>query len=460
MGETEILANYVGKAKYEDLPTDVVNHAKKCVSDTIACGLGGRKSLEGNILVDIMKSMGGKPEATVIGDKTRVPFMQAAQVNRVITNILDYDDTLRKVGHMSTVLVPVALAIGERTGASGKDIINALVLGYEIIKRIRNAVDPTEEVFLKTFERVDSGLHFGVTVVAGKLLKLTEDQMADAFGLSGRVRAWRVTRPDWAKRGMPRWMKVTGGDITIPGIHAVLLAKRGFPGDRTILDQRRGYETSVGSDRYDASKLIANLGKKFETLNIGFKFYSACRHTSSTLDAVATIVSENGIKVENVEQVIVKVQKLVSDNFAIYDPEYMIQAQFSIPYVVTMVLMNEPTGPNWYREDMLKNPKVRGFQHKIMLEEDPIATKNFYTNHTFSSTVEIITKDGKCFNKHVEYPKGEPENPFTEQDHIDKLTNMASWLGMNQSRIDELIHALNRLEELDTILELTPLLVP
>lgn len=460
MRETEVLANYVGNAKYEDLPVDVVDRVKKSVLDTVACGLGGRRSLEGNMLIDIMESMGGTPEATVMGDKTRLSFMQAAQINRVITNILDYDDTLPRVGHTSTAFVPVALAIAERIKTSGKELINAIVLGNEVIARIRDAVNPSEEVFWKTFERIDSGLHFGVTIVAAKLFGLNGAQIADALGLAGRVRAWRITRPDWAKRGMPRWMKVTGGDITIPGIHAAMLAKRGFPGDRAILDQESGYEVSVGSDRYDASRLTANLGKDYATLRIGYKAYASCRHTSSTLDAVAAIASKNNIKIGNVQQVIVRVQKLVSDNFAIYEPEYMIQAQFSIPYVVTMVLMGEPTGPDWYKEDMLKNPQVREFQHKIMLEEDPIATKKVYTDRTFPSTVKMITKDGKSFTKHIEYPKGDPQNPFGEQDHINKLTNMASYLGMNQSRIDKLIDTLNRLEKLDTISELASLLVP
>jgi len=460
MGETEVLADYVANAKYEDLPANVVNHAKKALADTIACGLGGRKTPEVDILIDIMKEIGGKPEATVIGDKTKLSFMQAAQVNRVMTNMLDYDDDLIKVGHMSTVLVPVALAVGEHVDASGKETLNALVHGYEVITRIKDAVYPSEEVFWKTFERVDSGIHLGVTIVAGKLMGLNSGQMADALGLTGNMRAWRITRPEWAKKGMPPWMKVTGGDITIPGMHAVMLAKRGFPGDRGMLDQGRGYEFSVGSDRYDATKLTKTLGKQYRMLDIGFKFYSACRWTSSTLDAVATIKSENTLKAEDVEQVIVKVQKLVADNFAIYEPEYMIQAQFSIPYVVSMILLGEPTGPNWYTEEKFKNPKVRELQHKVKLEEDPVATKKIYAEHKATSTVEITMKNGKCFTKHVEYPKGEPENPFTEQDHLDKFTNMASWLGMKRSQIDELIQTLKSLEKLGTISELTRLLVP
>jgi 2-methylcitrate dehydratase PrpD len=202
------------------------------------------------------------------------------------------------------------------------------------------------------------------------------------------------------------------------------------------------------------------LGKEYGIMKIGYKFYSACRYSSSTLDAVGELVSENDIKPDDVEQVTVRIQKRVSDNFAIYEPEHMIQAQFSIPYVVTMVLLGEPTGPNWFREDLLMNPRVRVLQHKIKLEEDPTATEQFYPNLKTPSTVEILMKDGKKFNKYVEYPKGEPENPFTRQDHINKITNMALWIGMNQAQIDELIQKLDRLETLNDISEFTHFLVP
>lgn len=227
-----------------------------------------------------------------------------------------------------------------------------------------------------------------------------------------------------------------------------------------MLDQGRNFGACVGSDRYDASRLTANLGKDYGILRIGYKYYSACRYTSSTLDAVAALVSEHRIMPDDVEKVIVKAQKLVAQNFAIYEPSYRIQAQFSMPYVVTMVLMGEPTGPNWYREELLRDPKVLRLQHRVRLEEDPVATKGFYPGYKTPSTVDIIMKDGHRFSRSVEYPKGEPENPFTKQDHIDKLTNMALWLGMGQRQIDELISVLHHLDRLDNVGELTRLLVP
>ena len=300
MGETQVLSDFIARTNYDNLPQQVIDNAKERIGDIIACGFAGRKTLEGDLLIDMMQEIGGKQEATVIGDKVKLSFMQAAQVNRVLTNMADYDDDLHHICHMTTVLVPVALAIGEHIGASGKDIINSYVLGCEAVIRLRDAMSPSIEAFYTTFERVDAGLHLGVTATAGKLLGLSGEQIADAFGLTGLMRPTRVTRPDWAKMGMPRWMKVTNGDITIPGIHSAFLTKRGFPGDRGMLDQGRNFGACCGSDRYDASKLTTALGEEFGILGIGFKFYSACRYTSSTLDAVAAIVSKHHVKPDNV----------------------------------------------------------------------------------------------------------------------------------------------------------------
>jgi len=459
VSQTEILANHVAYGKFEDLPSHVIRHAKHCIMDTVSCGLGGRKTPDADILIATMKEIGGPPEATLFGDKTKLSFIQAAHVNRLLANILDYDDAYMKVGHMTVVLVPVALALGERLHSSGKEILSAVVQGYEAIVRIREALDPSREAYVTTFERIDSGTSFGVTVVAGKLLGLNGQQMAGAFGLTGFARASRVTYPDRALKGMPPWMKVTCGDSFIPGIHSAFLAKNGFPGDRQVLDQGRGYERIVGSDRYDASKLTENLGEEYGTLRIGFKFYPACRYTSSAIDAAVAIVSENGIEADDVDRIIVRGNKNLATYFQIYEPDHMIQAEFSVPYVITMALMGEPR-TNWYSEDMIKDPRIRNCQRKVTVEADPAATEKFLESYIACATVEMIMKDGRRFSKHVDHPRGEPENPFTEQDHREKLTWMASYLGMRPGQIDELHHTLDRLEELDDISQLTRLLVP
>jgi 2-methylcitrate dehydratase PrpD len=459
MNETKFLADYVTTAKYEDIPTEVIRHAKHCVMDTVSCGLGGRKTQDADLFLKTMKEIGGTPESTVFGDSAKLSFTQAAQANRLLANMLDYDDALLKVGHMSIVLIPVALALGEKLHSSGKEIINALVQGYETIIRIRNALDPSREAYTTTFERVDSGTQFGVTVVAGLLLGLNGDQMADAFGLTGFARASRVTYPDRAAKGMPSWMKITCGDSLIPGITSAFLAKNGTLGDRQMLERGAIFDLIVGSDRYDASELTKKLGEEYGMLRIGFKFYPACRYTSTAIDATAAIVNENDISAKDVDRIIVKGSKNLANNFQNYDPDQIIAAEFSIPYVVAVALAGKPR-TEWYTEETMKDHRVSELQHKITIEEDPVATEKFLTSYIACATVEIKMKDGKSFSKHVDYPKGDPENPFTDEDHKDKLTWMASHLGMQQEQIDELYLTLQEIEDLDDILRLNRLFMP
>jgi len=459
MSPTELLAGYIAQSRFEDLPMNVVAYAKRCIMDTVSCGLGGRKTHAADIFIKTIKEIGGSPEATIFGDETRLSFIHAAQVNRFLANILDYDDAVMKVGHMSVVVVPVALALGERLHSSGKEIINAIVQGYEVITRIREALDPSRDAYVTTFERIDSGTQFGVTVVAGKLLGLNEEQMADAFGLTGFARASRVTYPNRAKKGMPSWMKITCGDSFIPGIHSAFLAKNGVHGDRHILDQGANYSLIVGSDRYDSSQLTRGLGKEYCTLQIGFKFYPACRYTSSAIDATVAIAAENDIKADEVDRITVKGNKNLATFFQIYEPDHMIQAEFSVPYVVIMALTGIPR-TEWYTEELMTNPRIKKLQHKVAIEADPVATEKFLTSYVASTTVEITMKDGRRFNKHVDYPKGEPKNPFTEEDHRDKLKWMAEHIGMRQGQIEKLFLTLQKIEDLDDISLLTRLFVP
>ena len=428
MSQTQVLANYVADSKYEDLPSDVVAHAKRCIMDTVSCGLGGRKTRDADILIKTMKEIGGLPEATVFWERSKLSFIHAAQVNRFLANILDYDDAYMKVGHMTIVLVPVAL-------------------------------EPTRDAYVKTFERVDSGTPFGVTVVAGKLLGLDGEQMADAFGLTGFGRASRVTYPDRASKGMPSWMKVTCGDSLIPGIHSAFLAKNGVSGDRRVLDQGTAYGLVVGSDRYDSSQLTRKLGDEYGTMRIGFKFYPACRYTSAAIDAATAIVSENSINVEDIDRIIVRGSKGLATFFQIYEPKQIIQAEFSIPYVIA-VAVAEKRRTVWYDDETMRDPKIWALQHKVSVEEDPAATRKFLTSYVACATVEMNMRDGRVLSRHVEYPKGEPENPFSDQDHIDKFRWMASHVGMNQTQQSELLQKLDRFEDLKKVSELTALLVP
>jgi 2-methylcitrate dehydratase PrpD len=171
-------------------------------------------------------------------------------------------------------------------------------------------------------------------------------------------------------------------------------------------------------------------------------------------------MKEARLKADDVLEILVKVQKGVAQAFAIYEPEHMIQAQFSIPYVVTMVLLGEPTGPNWYTEKMLKDRRVRDLQRRVKVDEAVGAATALYAEAKVVSEVDVTTKSGERFTRHVEFPKGEPENPFTTEDHVNKLTGMALMAGLRQNRIDELVDILDGLQNEASVRKLTGLLMP
>ena len=164
---TLALSRWMVETRYESLPQKVIDHIKWCVIDTVACGLGGRATPEADALIRVADRLGEGGSSTIFGERgRRFGILQAAQINRVLINILDYDDTIIRTGHMSTVAVATALAVGESVKADGRAIIAALAMAYEGVLRLRAAIDPTLEAFRTTFERVDTGVPFCATAGA------------------------------------------------------------------------------------------------------------------------------------------------------------------------------------------------------------------------------------------------------------------------------------------------------
>lgn len=182
--QTKALAEYIVEAKFDDFPGEVIQKAKRCVLDSIACALGGCTSNAGKIVMDLVRHLGGGPESTLIGNGFKVACTYAAFANSYANNALDFDDTLKDpLGHLGCTVVPTAIAVGESRNVSGKDLITSIILGYEVSSRIGSAIWPSK----KRFERVwpFSYQVFGSVTSASKLLSLDTDEILNAFGIAG-----------------------------------------------------------------------------------------------------------------------------------------------------------------------------------------------------------------------------------------------------------------------------------
>jgi 2-methylcitrate dehydratase PrpD len=420
---TETLVDFVINLKYTDLPQEAVGTAKLCLLDSLGCGLGGYRTALGKAIGDQVGEMGGAKQATMLGYGLRVPCAQAAFANSAMINALDYDETFDAVGHPGSTLIPAALAVGEHLMVSGRDLILAMVAAYEISIRIGAAIQPSPER-MKEVWFVGTWQTFGAVAAAGKLLQLDSLEMANAFGIAGVTsplpdgNAWGPRPQHWAKEPT-EWPAHSG-------VLAAQLAKRGFIGNRAVLDGDHGFWRMAGSDRCDFDTMVRELGTGYLLPKMAFKPYPSCRWTHSTLDAVKEIVENRSLTPDRIEQVIVKTFPQHTTHLIDYEPVTLVDGEFSTPYTVAMVLAGVKPGPQWYSDRNLRNPRILSLAKRVRVEVDEEAEKMYFRDHKMVSTVEILTKDGKRFVARKDFAKGDPENPFTRDELIEKFQTLAS----------------------------------
>jgi 2-methylcitrate dehydratase PrpD len=463
MSVTHELAKYIAKARYEDFPQEVIDKARLLILDTLGCALGGFSTVLGEIVVDAIKELGGNPHATIVGDGGKVNCVEASYVNAILADALDFEDTVGHLGHPAATIIPPALAVGEYVKASGRDMITAVVLGYEVSIRIGVAKRPSwlgvyPPVGAKKVATIYTWQSFGAGTAAGKLLGLDEDKMASAFGYTGSSTPLPTK---WGEKGGSlHWVKPNFGEDTASGVLGAILAKRGFLGCDTILDGDDGFWIMSGSDRCDFDQMTWKLGEEYEIIKVvGFKPYPCCRGTHATLDAVKAILEEQKINETDIEEITAKTRS--ANLYNEYRPCHIVDAEFSIPYAVAMLIRGEELGPEWYTERNLRNPHVLNLASKVRVVGEPEADRlHIFPLRKWVSTVTIRTKDGKSFTKHVDCPKGEPENPMTEDEIINKFRVLASYVKLKQEEIDKIIAMVMNLEELDDVSKLAAMLTP
>jgi 2-methylcitrate dehydratase PrpD len=450
---TKELASYAVGTRFEDYPTEVVDKAKTFILDSIGCMFGGCQTSLGRAIVTPIRSMGGRQEATIVGGGTKVPTIQAAFVNGTTANALDYDDTLLAIGHPGASIIPAALAMGEWKQASGKDVINAILIGYDVGDRIGKAIQPSYERLQKVWG-VGTWQTFSAVVAAGKVLGFDLDRMLNAFGVAGATAPLPNTQKwGWDIEERPiHWVKEPTGWPSWTGTTAAILTLNGFVGNRTILDGENGFWIMAGSDQCDWDEMARGLGTEYEVHNIAIKPYSSCRWQHPTLDCVRELKEEHNLGPEDVRGVTVHSLGWVKRH-EIYGPTGMVDAQFCIPYTVTMVLLGVHPGPAWYTEENLHDQEILNLSKKVKVEMDPVIDKAYFEEDKLSARVEITTEKGERLERFVGIPKGDPLNPLTRQEVEDKFRDQASY-SLKDGEIEGVIQKIYDFEKLDDVSDL------
>ena len=450
---TRDLALYATNTRFENYSKEAIEKVKTLILDNIGCMFGGCQTDLGRTLLTPVQSMGGRAEATIVGGGMKVPTVHAAFVNGTTANALDYDDTLLGIGHPGSTIIPAALAIGEWKKASGKDVLKAILIGYDVADRIGKAIQPSYERLQKVWG-FGTWQTFGALVAAGKILNFDLERMLNAFGIAGATAPLPNTQKwGWDIEERPiHWVKEPTGWPSWTGTMAAILASHGFIGNRYILDGDNGFWIMAGSDQCDFAVMTQNLGEEYEVLNITIKPYSCCRWQHSALDCVRELKKVYQLKIEEVKSVNIHTFAW-GKRQEVYGPTQMVDAEFSFPYTVSMVLLGLPPGPSWYTDEQLKSKEILSLSKKIKVEVDAALDRAYFEENRISARVEILKENGERFEKFVGIPKGDPLNPLTDGEREEKFRHLAAY-SLKNHEIEAVIERVYELEKTDDISEM------
>lgn len=446
----ERLAAYAASLEYDDLPESVVVQAKRCLLDTIGVALAGFGTDLGRAFSSLVMEWGGSGEATVFGDGMRVPAVNAALANGAMGHIHELDDGHRfAMGHPGVTSIPAAVAVAERAGATGRELIAATVLGYDAFVRVATAINPSHRG--RGFHTTGTCGTFAAAAAAGKALGLDEERIANALGIAGVQAAGLME----VMRGESMIKPLNAGRAAQNGVLAALLAERGVTAPTTIFEGGDGF-LGAYSDDYEAQRIVDDLSGDYHIMGTYVKLHAACRHAHPAIDCALELAREHGLDPEAVERVVVRTysaaHRLTGTE---YEPRTVSTAKFSTPYCVAAALTHGRISPDEFTAEKIADPRLLGLAKRVEVVVDPEIDR--LAPEKRGASVEISVKGGPKYEWAVENPRGEPENPVSREELEDKFRSLVGPI-LGAGNVQRIIDVVADIESLEDVGELTLLL--
>lgn len=454
MGITKQLASFVANFRYEDLPPEVTERAKRLILDVTGNIIRARNDAESTpSLISSVEKLGlAQGACSVMGDDRSYAPTAAALINGTLAHSLDFDDTHAEGSiHSSAPIVPAALAAAEMSDASGKELIAAVIAGYEVQIRLSLALNPTAHY--------DQGFHptatcgvFGATAAAGKLLGLDGDGIRSAFGIALSQAAGSMeflTDGAWTKRSHV-------GQAAQNGLICAVMAGEGFKGPEQAFEGRYGFLHAY-SPSSEPEKAAAGLGEIWETMRLAVKPYPSCRYSHAALDGIVSLMKEHDITAGDVEEVEIGLPetgwKIIGGPEDKTNPQSVVDGQFSMPFCAAVALREG--GLEWddYKTH-LEDETTRALTRKVKAVVDERAEAVFPAK--LSGVTRIKTSKGE-FEIFVTVPRGEPENFLDDDEFRTKFNGLCvSYLGEDQTqRLADQLLALEQANSISAVMALS-----
>lgn len=457
---SEKLASYVVSQSYSNLPAKTVEHAKWLLLDAIGVSIAGADKKWAKAVLNEVRRQGGNPQSTIWLHGDRVSDVSAALVNGMFAHSMDFNDDHAGI-QAGGIMPTTALAVAEATpGATGRDVLASIVLGYDIAIRVADAIN-SQQLYMRGFQPTAVCGGFAATAVAAKVMKLDAGTLADAFGIAGSYAGGTI---EFLKEGTDT-KRYHVAKAAHGGVLSARLAQAGMNGPRSIFEGEFGL-FKVYSAEARPERLLAELGERYDILDTSVKLYPFCDGNAAPLEATLQIMREHNVKLADIAKLHYRIKSFLvpymidfhGDRTRKFRPQNELDAQMSLPYCMAAGLLNngdlrvEDFDPARYND-----PKILEISDKCDAVADTELDKVPLRPMSMPSICELTTKSGKKFTQRVDYQKGDPRNPFSQEDFIRKFKTCCEGR-LSADKAARIVDAVRTFETCDDIRKFTALL--
>lgn len=447
MSVLRVLGEYVHGASYADLPIESVECAQVRLLDYLGTAFHASCAAPWRPMLKVFSGYARAEEATVIGERVKLPCAWAAMLN---TYPHMSEGSRTSGGHCAWIAMPAALAVAERQSAraalSGRDMLLAIVLAYEVMLRVGEAIYP--EVHERGFHPTTVRGPLGSAVIASKLLGLDEEATVQALSIAcsmgGGLEAGGSPWPFYCFQT---------GRATEAGIWAALAAAEGLKGNERILEE--GFLEAFGG-RGEPEQIVADLGRRRPAIETTYiKIHFGCRHANAPVDTCLDLMRKHRLGWQEIEAINVTSYPTALSICDRVGARGRDEAIYDMRTMLALAVVHGDASMRRFTEETIASPPVQEVVRRIKLRADPEMEKDF--PRKWPSAVEVRTKDGRTLSHTRDLPRGEPEDPFSTQEVEEKFHALAS-SALNEGTRLELLELIHTLPERDALADLFTLL--
>jgi 2-methylcitrate dehydratase PrpD len=433
MGITQQLAAIVCGTRYQDLPAELIERTTQAIADGVAVALAGNDQAPVQIIAQHFRDLGGKPVSSAWGMGFRTSPVYAAYINGVATHVLDFEPMWSPPTHSVSPTVPVAFALAEAYGASGREIVTAVAKGMEIQGRMQYAGDQYEPEHLLFHPPGTAGV-MGAVVTAAHLLGLDELQLRNAMGIA-------ASRLGALLANVGTMTKSTHcGGAGAAGLDAALLAKRGFTGNTDVFEAHKGIVVTFFRDSFDEKRLL-DYGKPWRVVDPGLaiKLYPSQYGTHFAISAALALREQVG------DPSLLASVKLTTPVMKYVDrpsPATGLDGKFSLQYTAAAALLDGAVKIDSFTNERRFRPDMEAMLARMQCVQSEAIPGEW---RQMRVEIDAETTDGRSLHVVSHGPKGcWGQPPVTPADHRTKLDDCLG-RSMKPAEVDRLIRMIHAL---------------